>query len=100
MLENPQNTAFGGQHGAFWADFEPVEGDFEPVEGHFDPVEGDFGQLKAILSQLKAILTVFEPVEGPSKAFSPKKGQNGPKWVKMLSKLLKTQSKGFKTVST
>ena len=27
---------------------------------------------------------------------SPQKGHNRPKWVKMLSKLLKTQSKGVK----
>ena len=31
--------------------------------------------------------------------FSPQKGQNRPKWVKMLSKLLKTQAKGVKTGS-
>ena len=31
--------------------------------------------------------------------FSPKKGQNRPKWVKMLSKLLKTPSKVVKTGS-
>ena len=28
--------------------------------------------------------------------FSPKRGQHRPKWIKMLSKLLKTQSKGVK----
>ena len=43
---------------------------------------------------------LFWPFQGNNYLiFSPQKGQNRPKWAKMLAKMLKTQSKGVKTGS-
>ena len=58
-----------------------------------------WGGLKGLGRAKKGPQGLFRPFQGNNcLKFSPKKGQNRPKWVKMLSKLLKTQSKGAKRI--